>query len=188
MPKLGVVVASTREGRAGLPVAEWFVTRAREHAGFDVGLIDLKEIDLPLLAEPHHPRLQKYTTDKTRAWAEIVAGHDAFVFVTPEYNHGAPPALINAFDHVYVEWNYKAAAFVSYGGVSGGLRSVQMAKPILAAMKVVPIVDAVTIPFVHQLIDAATGTFKASDSHDKAAAAVLTELARWTAALATLRA
>jgi NAD(P)H-dependent FMN reductase len=187
VPKLGVIVASTREGRVGLPVSRWFTRVAGEHGAFEVTLLDLKEIDLPLLSEPHHPRLQQYAQDATKTWSATVAALDAFVIVTPEYNHGSPPALVNALDHLYVEWNYKPAGFVSYGGVSGGTRSVQMTKQILACLKVVPIVEAVTIPFVSQQIDKTAGTFNATEAHSRSAVGMLSELARWTAALAVLR-
>ena len=187
MFKLGIVIASVREGRVGLPVAEWCSDRAGRHARFDVTLIDLKDLELPVFAEQHHPRLQRYESDKQKAWSAIVAGIDAFVFVTPEYNHGTAPALVNALDYLFVEWNYKAAAFVSYGGMSGGVRAVQMAKQSLIALKVVPIVEVVAIPFVAQAIDRESGAFKASEQHDKAAATMFDELHRWTTALASLR-
>jgi NAD(P)H-dependent FMN reductase len=187
MPTLGVIVASTREGRAGLPIAEWFVALARQHGGFDVQTLDLKIVDLPLLEEPNHPRLQRYTQEKTKAWSAQVSACDAFVIVSPEYNFSSPPALINALHHLYLEWNYKPAAFVSYGGISGGLRSVQMTKLLLTTLKMVPLYEAVTIPFFSQQIDAATGVFKGNESQEKAAAQMLAELARWSAALQTLR-
>ena len=182
---LGVVVASVREGRVGLPVAHWVVDAVSAHGRFEPVLVDLREIGLPLLEEPAHPRLQQYTDDRTKVWSAKVASLDAFVFVTPEYNHSTPPALINALDHLYIEWNYKAAAFVSYGGVSGGLRSVQMTKPLLSALKMVPIVEAVTLPSVHKLVEG--GRFSPEPAHQKAAAAMLDELGRWTDALAVLR-
>ena len=188
MPKLGIVIASVREGRVGLPVAQWFVERARQHAQFEVEVVDLKTIDLPVFAEGHHPRLRKYESVKQKEWSTIVAALDAFVFVTPEYNWGTSPALLNAFDYIYVEWNYKPAAFVSYGGISGGLRAVQMTRQTMLALKMVPIVEAVTIPFVAQAIDRESGTFKASEQHEKAAAVMLDELLRWAKALAPLRA
>lgn len=188
MAKLGVVIASVREGRVGLPVAEWCIERARQHARFDVAVIDLQEVDLPVFAERNHPRLRQYESDAQKAWSAVVADIDAFVFVTPEYNYGTAPALVNALNYLYVEWNYKAAAFVSYGGISGGLRAVQMTKQTLTALKMVPVVEAVTIPFVAQAIDRESGVFKATEQHDKAAVTMFDELHRWTAALASLRA
>jgi NAD(P)H-dependent FMN reductase len=187
MPSLGVVIASVRAGRVGGPIAEWFADRARQHGRFDVSLIDLKEVNLPLFAEPNHPRLGKYDNDAQKAWSATVRAMDAFVFITPEYNFSTSPALLNALDYLYAEWNYKAAAIVSYGGVSGGLRAAQMLKSTLGAVKIVPIVEAVTIPSVTQAMNRETGAFTATESHNKAAGVVLDELHRWTPVLASLR-
>jgi NAD(P)H-dependent FMN reductase len=183
--RLGVIVASVREGRAGAPVADWFTRVAKAHGAFEVELLDLKTWDLPMLSEPNHPRLAKYTQDKTKQWSAAVAACDAFAIVTPEYNFGAPPALINALDHLYNEWNYKAAGFVSYGGISGGLRSVQHAKAMLTTFKIVPMVEAVAIPFIGKLVD--NGVLAVDEKLDKSATAMLDELARWTKALNALR-
>lgn len=185
MPTLSVVVASVREGRAGDPIARWFMPRAQAHGKFDVQLVDLKDVNLPLLSEPHHPRLKKYQQETTKAWSAIVGASDAFVFVTPEYNYTMPPALVNALDHLYHEWSYKACGFVSYGGVAGGMRAVQTAKLMVTGFKMVPIVEAVNIPFFTQLME--NGGFKGNETHDKAAAVMLDELLRWTDALKPLR-
>ncbi len=183
--QLHVIVASTREGRVGRPVAEWFLGAARAHGTFSVDLVDLKEVNLPLLDEPEHPRRQHYHHEHTKAWSAIVRKADAYVFVTPEYNHGAAPALVNALNYVFVEWNYKPAGFVSYGGISGGTRSVVMTETILAGLKVVPIVEAVHIPFVSKhMVD---GAFTAGPAHESAAVTLLDELARWADALKVLR-
>ena len=119
MSHLQVIVASTRKGRSGLGVAQWFLDRTKQHGKFDVELIDLQAVNLPLLDEPNHPRLRQYQHAHTKSWSATISRADAYVFVTPEYNFGPPPALINALDYVYLEWNYKPAGFVSYGGVSG---------------------------------------------------------------------
>lgn len=188
MPRLGIVIASVREGRAGYPIAQWFAARARQHGRFEIEVVDLKDVDLPVFAERSHPRLQKYENDKQRAWSARVAALDAFVLVTPEYNYGPSPALLNALDYLLVEWHYKPAAFVSYGGISGGLRAVERTKQTLTTLKMVPIVEAVVIPFVAQAVDREAGVFKATEVHDKSATVMLDELLRWTAALAVLRA
>ena len=186
MPRLHVIIASTRPGRIGLPIGQWFLDRARQHGKFVPELVDLKEVNLPLLDEPKHPMLQQYQHDHTKRWSASVAAADAYVFVTPEYNYGLPPALVNAFDYVYREWNYKPAGFVSYGGISGGLRSVQMSKMILTTLKVMPIPEAVTLPFAGKQLDAA-GIFPGGAPHDEAASKMLDELLRWTEALSPLR-
>ena len=185
MPTLAIVVASTRDGRAGLPVAEWFFTRAQAHGKFAAELVDLKQVNLPLLDEPHHPRLQKYQHEHTKRWSALIQRSDAFVFVTPEYNFGPAPALLNALDYVYNEWNYKAAAFVSYGGVSGGLRAVQATKLVVTTLKMVPLVEAVVIPFFAKRIE--NGVFTSDDVLDKSASVMLDELVRWNEALRALR-
>jgi NAD(P)H-dependent FMN reductase len=185
MPKLSVVIGSTRPGRVGLPIGQWFFERAKAHAKFDVDLVDLKERNLPLMDEPKHPRLGEYEHEHTKAWSAIVKASDAFVFVTPEYNFSAPPSLINAFDFLFQEWAYKAAAFVSYGGQSGGIRAVQMLKQPLIAMKVVGLPESVAIPFFMQHME--NGAFKGSEAFEKSATVMLDELARWTEALAVLR-
>lgn len=185
MPNLHVIVASVRPTRAGWPVAQWFVDAAARHGGFTVRLVDLKEINLPLFAEPRHPRFGNYEFEHTKAWSKVVAEADAFVFVTPEYNFSTPPALANALDHLYAEWHYKPAAFVSYGGVSGGTRGVQMTRLAVAALKMMPIPEAVHIPFVTKSIQ--DGRFNAGDVQEQAARTMLDELLRWTNAMRVLR-
>ena len=185
MPRLGVVIGSVREGRIGLPVAQWFVERAHQHAAFDVELLDLKIINLPIFAERTHPRLQTYESEQQKSWSATIASLDAFVFVTPEYNYSIAPALLNCLDYLFAEWAYKPVGFVSYGGISGGLRAVQMAKQTLSALNMIAIAEAVAIPFVAKLVEG--GTFAATDVHDRSATAVLDSLAKWTSALSTLR-
>jgi NAD(P)H-dependent FMN reductase len=185
-PKLHIIITSTRDERVGTAVANWFIERAREHGKFEIEVVDLKELKLPLLDEPHHPMQRRYQYGHTKAWSKSVEAADAFVFVLPEYNYGMPPALLNALDYLYVEWNYKAAGFCSYGGASGGMRSVQMTKQMLTTLKMVPLNEAVTVHFVAKRIDAEK-KFLPEESHPKAAATMLDELLRWTTALRTLR-
>jgi len=169
----------------GGPVSQWFMEQAQRHGGFDVELLDLKVIDLPLLSEPNHPRFAKYMQDKTKAWSATIGALDAFVAVTPEYNYNSPPALINALDHLFNEWNYKAVGMVSYGGISGGLRAAQATRQFLLSFKMVPIVEAVAVPFVAKLIE--DGRFTGGEPYEKSAKAMLDELLRWTNALRPLR-
>ncbi len=151
-PVLQVVSASTRPGRKGTAVARWVQRLAEEHGGFDVELVDLGEVGLPVFDEPNHPRLQQYTHQHTKDWSATVARADAFVFVTPEYNHSFPASLKNALDYLNAEWADKAAALVSYGGVSAGLRAATALKPVLSALRMVPVVEAATIPFFTQFL------------------------------------
>ena len=185
MPKLYVVIASTRPGRAGLPIGTWFHEFAQQHGKFDVELVDLAEVNLPFIDEPKHPRLGQYEKAHTKAWSARIAAADAFVFVVPEYNYSAPPALLNALDFLYNEWLYKAAGFVSYGGPAGGARSVAMTKQIVTALKMMPMFEGVGIPlFTQHLKD---GVFTPNEFHVKAATTMLDELLRWANALNVLR-
>lgn len=184
---LQVVIASTRPGRVGDKVGAWFLEQARAHGKFESELVDLAEVNLPVFDEPRHPRLGQYEHAHTRAWSETVSRADAFVFVTPEYNYGPPPSLINALTYLAKEWAYKPVGFTSYGGVSGGLRSVQMIKQIVTTMKMMPIPEGVSIPFVSRHLDPAGKTFDPGEVQEKAASGMLDELHRWTIALSTLR-
>lgn len=184
--KLLVVVASTREERVGHLIADWAMDQARAHGKFQPELADLKAVNLPMLDEPEHPRLGKYRHAHTRAWSATVAAADAFLFVVPEYNYAMPPALLNAIDYLFHEWAYKPAGFVSYGGISGGVRSVQSAKPVLTSMKIMPVPEAVSIPFVRNFLK--EGRFAGEETQAKSATAMLDELHKWAGALAPLRA
>lgn len=185
--KLNVIIVSTRPTRIGKTVADWFFPYAQSHAsGFDeVVLTDLAELDLPLFDEPKHPAMQQYQHDHTKKWSEIVAGSDAFVFVLPEYNFIAPPSFFNALSYLVKEWNYKPAGFVSYGGVSGGLRAVQSAKPVMTTLKMMPLTEQVMIPFVHKQVQ--DNKLQPNDEMIKSADALLPELAKWAKAMKTMR-
>jgi NAD(P)H-dependent FMN reductase len=187
MSKLGIIVASTRPGRLGLPIAQWFDGEARAHTGFaEVDLIDLAEVALPFMNEPNHPRFGTYTHRHTLDWSARVAGVDAFVFVMPEYNYGFNAELKNAIDYLHNEWKYKPVGFVSYGGVAAGTRAVQMIKQVVTTLKMTPVFEAVSIPFVHQFIDEEDGLV-ANEVMGAAAKSMLDELVRVEATLRPLR-
>lgn len=187
MSLLQIFIISTRQGRKGPAVAKWFEGQARAHGQFDIEMIDLADVNLPMLDEPDHPRLKRYQHESTKAWSESVSRADAFVFVTPEYNYSTPPSLVNAIDHLSQEWSYKPVGFVSYGGISAGLRAVQMTKLLVTSLKMVPIVEAVAIPMFASLLDPTTGEFEPTATQNKAATVMLDELRRWTDALKALR-
>lgn len=185
-PLLQIVIGSTRPGRVGLPVAEWFEPIARGHGGFEVEVVDLLAIGLPLLDEPNHPRLHQYTHPHTKAWSTTIGRADAFVFVVPEYNYGFNAATKNAIDYLHLEWQFKPVGFVSYGGVAAGTRAVQMLKQVMTTLKMVTVFESVNIPFVTQFLDAEK-RIQANQVMEEAAVAMLFELQRWTEALAPLR-
>ncbi|HEX4307333.1 MAG TPA: NAD(P)H-dependent oxidoreductase [Solirubrobacterales bacterium] len=185
-PNLMIVIASTRPGRIGLPVGEWFAGLAREHGGWDVDVADLAEIDLPFMDEPKHPRLREYTHQHTKDWSAQVEAADAFVFVHPEYNYGMTAPLKNALDYLNSEWKYKPLGLVSYGGVSAGTRAAQMIKQVATTLGLFPIFEAVSIPFVAEFVGEG-GAIVPNRVMEKATGAMLDELLRVSAALAQLR-
>ncbi len=187
MLNLQVIVASTRPSRQGPLVGAWFLECARAHGNLNVELVDLAEVNLPLFDESAHPRLARYEREHTKAWSAIVDRADAFVFVTPEYDHGTPVSLVNALQFLVNEWAYKPVGYVSYGGVSGGTRGVEMTNQFVAALRMVPMVETVAIPFFAQYIDRETGAFDPGETQAKAAAAMLDELVKWAGALKPLR-
>jgi NAD(P)H-dependent FMN reductase len=186
MPTLQIIIASTRPGRAGLPIGRWIAARAGAHGAFDIDVVDLAELELPFVDEPNHPRLRTYTQQHTKDWSARVERADAFVFVTPEYNHGISAPLKNAIDYLHAEWQHKPVGFVSYGGVAAGTRAVQQTKQVVAALRMVPAVDAVAIPFFQQFIDE-DGAVVANEPMEQGAEAMLDELVRLEQALRPLR-
>lgn len=184
--KLNIIIASTRPGRVGPVIAEWFAGQVRDDLGFEVEVVDLAEVGLPFLDEPGHPSEARYLHEHTRRWSASVAGAEAFVLVMPEYNVGFSAPLKNALDFLYLEWHHKAVGFVSYGMTSAGLRAVEMLKPVLVSLKMVPVHDAVSVPLRLRL-DAA-GVLRPDRVMEESAQDLLTELALLTEALAPLRA
>ena len=202
-PRLHIITGSTRPGRVGPLVAAWFAAHARAADTFDIEVIDLAEVALPLFDEPHQPGEQKYVHDHTKAWSATISRADAVVFVIPEYNASLNAATKNAFEYLYVEWHYKPLGVVSYGGVSGGLRAAHTIKQVGAALKMIVMQDTVMIPRVSSLLtdapaddptraasaasDAPARTLIATPAMDRSAATLLSELLKLTLATAPLR-
>ena len=186
MPRLLIVIASTRPGRRGTAVADWFAGRARAHGAFDVDIADLAEIALPLLNEPNDSARDDYVHEHTKRWSATVDAADAIVLVMPEYNRTFTAPLKNALDYLYYEWNYKPVGLVSYGGISGGLRAAYAIKPALTALRMIPVDDAVAIRDVRRHI--VDGRLQPDEHQADSAAGMLDELAKLSGALAPLRA
>ncbi len=185
MPNLLVIIASTRPGRAGRAIGDWFVDVATAHSGFQVDVADLAELDLPFHDEAAHPRLGQYEHEHTKRWSAQVDAADAVVFVMPEYNYSFSAPLKNAFDYLHNEWKYKPVGFVSYGGVSGGMRAVQQFKQVVTTLTMLPVpVQVALTNYAQHLHD---GAFEPDAGAEGAAKTMLDELARVAPALATLR-
>ncbi len=184
---LAVIIGSTRPGRIGPKVGAWVERAARAHARFNVTLVDLAELSLPLLDEPRHPSKKEYEHEHTKRWSALADVADAFVFVTPEYDFFPPASVVNAVQVLSQEWKYKPAGVVCYGGISGGFRSAQELRLLLSNVNVMAIPATVALHSVHSLVDEA-GVLAPTESHERGFARMLDELARWGEALRPLRA
>ena len=188
--QIGVVVGSSRPGRRGDQVADWAITVAPAHApDVDFVLVDLADQALPLLDEPAPAAIGEYRNPHTRRWAEAIAPLDGFVFVTPEYNHSLPAVLKNAVDHLFAEWNDKAAGFVSYG-LTGGTRAVEHLRGILAEVEVACVRSQVALSIrTDFVIDDITepGVFAPAGSHTAVLTRMIDEVCGWSGALRPLR-
>jgi NAD(P)H-dependent FMN reductase len=165
--RLAVIIGSTREGRLGPAVAAWFADQAAARADITVDLIDIADLEVPI-----GPRL---------------AAADAFVVVTPEYNHSFPAPLKQVIDRFSVEWRAKPAAFVCYGGISGGLRAVEQLRQVFAELHVVTIRDTVSLHGVWSHVGP-DGRLIEDAARAGAARAMLTRLVWWARALTAARA
>jgi len=195
-PLLQIIIGSTRPGRVGPSVATWFEAQARAADTFEVEVIDLVDVALPLLDEPNQPGAQKYLHEHTKAWSATITRADAVVFVIPEYNSSMNAATKNALDYLYVEWNYKPLGVVSYGGISGGLRAAQAIKQVGAALKMIVMPDTVMIPGVSSMLSEAPAEpapaapariLTPTPAMDRSAATLMSELLKLTLATAELR-
>src|SRR3954454_19064924 len=186
MTRIMVIAGSVRPGRMALPIARWVESELEALDDVEVDLVDLGDLALPLMDEPNHPRLREYVHAHTLAWSERVDAADAFVLISPEYNHSYSPALKNALDYLSQEWRRKPVAFVSYGGGSAGTRGVVALKPVLAALGLVPTTASVEINFPRSFVGE-DGVFRASDTHRTRLEQATAELVELSEALAGLR-
>lgn len=129
--KIYVVVGSVREGRTAIKVANWIISQIAtyEYSTVQAEIVDLKEWDLPIFAGANSPATGIYDQPKQQEWAAKIAQGDAFIFISPEYNHGYSPALKNAIDYLSKEWKGKPAAYVGYGSTNGS-RSIDQIRQV----------------------------------------------------------
>jgi NAD(P)H-dependent FMN reductase len=184
MIKIAVVLGSTRPGRIGEAVARWVDEIASKRGDAEYELVDIKEYNLPLLDEPVPPSRGQYSHPHTKAWAAKIDSFDAYVFVTPEYNHGISAALKNAIDFLYREWNNKAAGFVGYGS-AGGTRAVEQLRLVMAELQIADVRAQVMLSLATDFEN--FSTFKPSARQEKAVNAMLDQVIAWGGALRTLR-
>lgn len=184
MIKIAIIVGSTRPGRKADTVARWVYELAQKHGGAEYELVDIQDYNLPLLDEPVPPSLHQYSKPHTKDWAARIASFDAFVFVTPEYNHGPSGALKNAIDYLYVEWNNKVAGFVSYGS-AGGARAVEQLRLVMAELQIADVRAQVMLSLFTDFENFTT--FKPADHHQNSVNNMLDQVIAWGGAMKALR-
>lgn len=184
MIKVAVITGSTRPGRNNEAVAKWVFEIARQRNDAEFEYVDIQDFNLPLLDEPVPPSMGKYSKPHTIAWAEKIGSFDAFVFVTPEYNHSTSGALKNAIDYLYKEWNNKAAGFVGYGS-AGGARAIESLRLVMGELMVADVRAQVMLSLFTDFENFAT--FKPAAHHTGSVNAMLDQVVAWSAALAPLR-
>ena len=185
MIRVAIILGSTRPGRRGEAVARWVHDLAAQRTDATFELVDLADYNLPLYDEPNPPVHGKYTKEHTKVWSAKIASFDAFVLVTPEYNHGPSGALKNALDFLYNEWVDKAAGFVGYGG-AGGTRAVEQLRLVMAELQVATVRNQVALSLRTDFEN--FSTFKPGDHQQKVLHGMLDQLVAWGGALAHLRA
>jgi len=185
---LKIILASTRPGSIGPAIGSFVADRARSQGRFDrIEVLDLAEIALPFLDEPHHPRLGRYTKPHTFAWSRAVVEADAFVMLVPEYNGGFPAALKNALDYLHAEWRDKPLGVLTYGGgAGGGAGAGSMLLPVSKALGLVTTGHGVSIGGAPKLV--VDGEFLATTAIEQATDDMLNEVADMDADLGPRRA
>ena len=187
MLNLKIIVGSTRDGRAADLVLPWVLSRAQQHGSFDVDVLDLRDWTLPIFQETLRtvgdPRDPTYSDPLVKRWNLRIREGDAFIFVTPEYNHSVPAVLKNAIDSVFVSFGFrnKVAGFVGYsGGVGAGVRAVEHLVQICVEAEMVPLRSTILIPKVHGAFD---GEGAPQDPAASMAAGIMLDDLAWWARL-----
>jgi NAD(P)H-dependent FMN reductase len=184
MIRIAIIIGSTRPGRKAEAVAKWAYEAARKRSDAEFELVDIQDFNLPLLDEPVPPSRGQYSKPHTKAWAAKIDTFDAFVFVTPEYNHGIPGALKNAIDFLFKEWNNKAAGFVSYGGASGA-RAVESLRLVMGELMVADVRAQLLLSLFTDFENFTT--FKPTPQHEQSLSMMLDQVVAWGSALKPLR-
>jgi len=184
MISVAIIVGSTRPGRKAEDVAKWVYEIAQNRSDAEFELVDIKDFNLPLLDEPVSPMMGQYTHQHTKRWSAKIASFDAYVFVTPEYNHATSGALKNAIDFLYHEWVNKAAGFVGYGGASG-TRAVENLRLIMGELQVADVRTQVGLSLFTDFEN--FSIFKPHAQHEKSVNIMLDQVIAWGGALKSLR-
>lgn len=145
--KIKIIIGSTRQNRFSEKPAQWIFEEAKKLEGVEAELLDLRDYPMPFFDDPMSPSMAKgqYSNEVVKKWAAKINDGDAFIIVTPEYNHGYSAVLKNALDVIYPEWNRKSVGFVSYGSALGS-RAVEQLRQVAVELQMTPIRNAIHIP------------------------------------------
>ena len=136
-PSIGIVICSSRQPRVCPQITNFVVSTINAvpissptMSTPTLNIIDLLQWNLPMFNEPTVPSqihsASDYQQPHTQKWSHEIQKHDAFIFVTPQYNWGYPAVLKNAIDYLFNEWKGKPAMLVTYGGHGGGKCASQL--------------------------------------------------------------
>ncbi|GAA4991565.1 NAD(P)H-dependent oxidoreductase [Kitasatospora paranensis] len=184
--RVAVIIGSVRDGRFGPVVSRWFAQQAEGHGDFEVDVIDLAEADLSMVLPAFGATPAPETLAAVQSVSTRLAEADAFVVVTPEYNHSYPASLKNVIDWHNAQWHAKPVAFVAYGGLSGGLRAVEHLRQVFAELHAVTVRDTVSFHGAWSQFDD-EGNPKDPDAVNAAAKTMLDQLGWWSLALREAR-
>ena len=186
--KIQIIFGSTRQNRQGEKVAKWVVSEAKHREDWAVEFLDLRDWPLPFFDEVGSPSDLRgnYSSEIAKKWAAKVGEADGYIIITPEYNHGYPAVLKNALDYAYAEWVRKPVAFVSYGGSSGGARSVEQLREVVSELEMAGVRSAIHMVYFRREFDD-TGKLKDEITWNKRLGTVFDDLVWWTKALKSAR-
>lgn len=184
MPRIGIILGSTRPGRNTEAVAKWVFEHVKDRSEAEFELVDIADFNLPLLDEPVPPSMGQYSQEHTKRWSEKIDSFDGYIFVSPEYNHSTSAALKNALDYLYKEWNNKACGFVAFGSV-GGTRAVEHLRLIAAELQMASVRAQVSFSLMTDFEK--MSVFKPAAHHEKSLNTLVDQLILWTEAMRSVR-
>lgn len=186
--KLGIILGSIREIRRGERVAKWLIPLLEQYKDYEVELLDLNDFELPFFNESNSPEGLDgaYSNEVAKLWSSKIAEKDAFIVITPEYNHGTSAVLKNAFDWLYSEWSKKPVTFISYApGAAGGIRGVEQLRLNVIELQMAPMREAIHIANILDTLDEDGNILK---GHlNERLAKLMEELDWWAKALKSAR-
>ena len=184
-----VILGSTRQARFSEKPGNWIFGELKKRSDVSAELLDLREYQLPFFDEPVSPsyKQEEYKHEAVERWRNKVKEADGFIVIAPEYNHGYPAVLKNAFDYVYPEWNNKPVGFISYGSAMGA-RSVEQLRGVAVELQMAPIRNAIHMPY-DVVVAGGKGTPEAEifAPYAERATVLIDQLLRWAKALKEAR-